>query len=82
MAKRWEKVGDALSQLANVLLLPNHEDTTANESISGRSHRMGWKTAESLIDLVFGEGHCKAAYEKDLQRAKAIAERNDFNEKS
>lgn len=38
---RWIKIGDALSQLLNVALLPRHKETTANESISGRAHRCG-----------------------------------------
>lgn len=41
---RWTKIGDALSQLLNVALLPRHKETTANESISGRAHRCGWRS--------------------------------------
>ena len=43
---RLIKIGDALSQLANVTLLPRHRETTANESISGRAHRLGWRRTE------------------------------------
>lgn len=48
---RWIKIGDALSQLFNVALLPRHKETTANESISGRAHRCGWR-AERWIDAL------------------------------
>ena len=47
------KIGDALSQLVNVALLPTHRSTTANESISGRAHRMGWAVRENrCIDAI------------------------------
>lgn len=69
---RWIKVLDALSQLGNVLFLPRHKDTTANESISGRSHREGWKTLEATINLIFfwDPDHCRKAVERDAARAK------------
>lgn len=71
---RLIKAGDALSQMCNVLFLPNHEETDANESISGRSHRMMWGRAERFIDtmfwVLFGQkDHCRKAYYKDLRRA-------------
>lgn len=71
---RLVKMGDAFSQLLNVSLLPNHRSTTANESISGRCHRMGWKRAEFIIDFIFfrlGQGphHCRDSYLADLSRA-------------
>ena len=69
---RWHKALDAISQFLNVALLPDHRATTSNESISGRSHRLGWP-AERLIDAVFwpleGPGHCRRAYEADVKRA-------------
>lgn len=72
---RLIKAGDALSQMCNVLFLPNHHETDANESISGRSHRMSWHRTERTIDtlfwVIFGqEGHCRKAYYKDLERAR------------
>ena len=47
---RLIKVGYAISQLFNVLLLPRHKYTNANESVSGRCHRCGWKCAEKVIN--------------------------------
>ena len=55
------RIGDALSQLANVVFL----NGMANESISGRSYREGWKIAK-VIDFVLGKEHCKKSYENDL----------------
>jgi len=69
------KVGYAISQLFNVLLLPRHKYTNANESISGRCHRCGWKCAEKIINAlfyVFEKEHCKKAYEADVSRAKQL----------
>lgn len=69
---RLIEIGDALSQLFNVALLPNHKSTTANESISGRSHRCGWKTAERIIDFLFSpfeKQHCLKSHEADVRRA-------------
>lgn len=69
---RLLKIGDALSQLANVAFLPNVHQTTANESISGRAHRMGWARTEKLIDCLFSpfeKDHCKLSYEADIRRA-------------
>ncbi|MCC5960532.1 MAG: hypothetical protein JJU08_14465 [Rhodobacteraceae bacterium] len=72
---RLHKIGDALSQLGNVSFLPDHRATTANESISGRAHRMGWRV-EWWIDLpfrLFGQRHhCLDAYNADLERAAAF----------
>ena len=71
------KIGDALSQLVNVALLPGHRQTTANESISGRAHRMGWRRVERMIDLVFSpleSEHCKKAHESDIDRAIRLLE--------
>jgi len=68
---RWIKIGDALSQLLNVALLPRHRETTANESISGRAHRCGWR-AERWIDALFSpweKDHCRRAYQMDEIRA-------------
>jgi hypothetical protein len=72
---RLGKIGDALSQLFNVAVLPRHQETTANESISGRAHRMGW-AVERWIDLLFfwdrNPPHCEGSYLKDLERAAAF----------
>lgn len=72
---RLKKIGDALSQLANVLLLPRHQDTTPNESISGRAHRCGWRRTERFIDWLFSpfeSRHCRAAYLADVERARVL----------
>ena len=74
---RWLKALDALSQFANVALLPRHRDTTSNESISGRAHREGW-ACERLIDALFfwerNPRHCEASYQADLIRARNLIE--------
>jgi hypothetical protein len=76
---RIVKIGDALSQLNNVTWFRNHADTDANESISGRSHRMGWRL-EWWIDLpftLFGRpNHCRDAVLKDLERARRTIARH------
>jgi hypothetical protein len=69
---RLIKIGDAISQLINVALLPGHATTTANESISGRAHRQGWKRIERAIDWLFAwwePDHCRRSHEADLRRA-------------
>ncbi len=60
---------DATSQWANVVLF----NGDANESISGRAYRSGWK-AEKLINAVFffEPEHCRNAYLSDLARAYAL----------
>ena len=71
---RLIKIGDALSQLANVTFLPRHRETTANESTSGRAHRCNWRVAK-LINWLFTpweQDHCRRAYEKDIERAKQL----------
>lgn len=73
---RLLKIGDALSTLFNVMFGPNHTDTDANESISGRAHRTSTLWLESWIDRLFriltlGEqdNHCENAYFRDKERA-------------
>jgi len=69
---RWVKIGDALSQLLNVTFLSRHKETTANESISGRCYRCGWKRTEKVINFLFSwleKDHCRLAYENDIERA-------------
>ena len=72
---RSVKIGDAISQLVNVALLPRHTETTANESVSGRAYREGWRAAR-WIDAVFfwqrNPHHCEGAYLADLKRAIAF----------
>ena len=71
---RLGKIGDALSQLVNVAFLFDHRDTDANESISGRSYRKGWVSAEKFINgLIFWDNdHCRRAFERDLERARSV----------
>ena len=73
---RFWKIGDALSQLVNVTILPHHKDTTSNESISGRSYRCGWTLVEKLINglFFFDPDHCRQAHMRDVERAKKLIE--------
>lgn len=77
-SNRLIKITDAISQLFNVTFLFNSSDTDANESISGRSHRSGWKRTEKIIDFICfwdtgPEGkHCRRAYLRDLERARLL----------
>lgn len=77
--RRLTHIGDALSQLGNVTLLPRPDDTNANESISGRSYREGWKVAQWMINALFfwQNDHCKQAYLKDVERAKALIQKHE-----
>lgn len=68
-------VGDAISQLVNVVFLLGDP----NESISGRSyrlrHKIQWKFARACIDTLmypFEKQHCQKAYEADIQRAAVL----------
>jgi hypothetical protein len=76
-----QRVGDALSQAINVVLLNGDPD----ESISGRSYRMTalttpsrnrWWIARWIAEAVFfwerGQ-HTRLAYEQDLERARVRA---------
>jgi len=65
------RVGDATSQLVNVAILFGDN---ANESVSGRSHRLknkskAWAWMNSSINFVFDEDHCERAYLNDVTRA-------------
>lgn len=82
---RIVKVLDSLSQMANVALLPWHVDTTANESISGRSHRCGWRL-RYLVDALFfwqrNPGHCERAHLADIERARRTLATHDVGGRS
>lgn len=74
MIARLVAMGDALSQLVQVTFCPHPEGRpNANESLSGRSHKEGWRI-EWVIDLIFfwqrNPGHCERADRKDYERAK------------
>lgn len=65
------RVGDATSQFINVAILWGDN---ANESVSGRSHRLkdkskAWAWLGASIDYVFDENHCERAYNNDVARA-------------
>lgn len=65
---------DATSQWLNVALLRGD----ANESISGRAFRQGWRRTEAVIDtLVWWEpDHCRRAHETDILRAHKLVKEN------
>ena len=70
---RLFKMLDALSQLGNVAwpFWP-HQETTANESISGRCFREGRGFARVVDALFFWQrnpGHCERAHLADVDRA-------------
>jgi hypothetical protein len=72
------RVGDALSQLANVLVFFGKN---ANESVSGRAYRLRnlswpWAVVYQLINFIFvcQKNHCRSAYFSDRQKAKRMLE--------
>ena len=80
MTSRLYKIGDAISQLGNVALLPKHQDTNANESISGRAYRMKWQRVIKTIDWLFSpweKDHCKLSHEADVERARQLVKQVD-----
>jgi hypothetical protein len=77
---RLYKIGDALSQLLNVAFLPNHKETNANESVSGRAWRQGWLSTVIFIDWLFAwweKDHCRLAYEADIQKARDFIKQHE-----
>lgn len=69
-------VGDALSQLLNVVVFLSENP---NESLSGRSYRMRrkwfWGKMLIVIDLLFmpfQKEHCRKSHENDLKRASML----------
>lgn len=73
------RVGDAASQLVNVMLL----NGDPNESVSGRCFRRvvlegssnwGWKAGLWLIDTAFfwQARHCQKAHQHDVLKAKML----------
>lgn len=75
MKQRLINVGDALSQLTQVILWPRASETNANESISGRAYREDRQRLIAIIDLLFfwdsddDKGHCELAFDRDFRRA-------------
>lgn len=67
---RLIKILDALSQLVNVTLCPHINDTSANESLSGRAYRKDWWIMHPINWFFFWQdNHCQRAYLKDADRA-------------
>jgi hypothetical protein len=63
------KVGDAFSQMLNVVFLNGHP----NESLSGRA----WRTKSiwaKIIDFIlwFDKEHCQKSHENDLDYARTL----------
>jgi hypothetical protein len=71
MASRLIRLGDAMSQLFNVLLFngdPNH-------SISGDAYRFGRQRLQQFIDwlaLPWEDEHCRQSYERDRVKAEQL----------
>ena len=70
MMNYFIRIGDATSQLLNVMFLLSQNP---NESISGRCYRMRhkkqWKIAMTVIDFLFSpfeQQHCQKAYDNDV----------------
>lgn len=66
---RLIRIGDACSQLANVVFLNGHP----NESLSGRA----WRTQSlwyKVIDFLFwfDDHHCQTAYYNDIKYAREL----------
>ncbi len=66
---RLIRLGDAISQLLNVLLFNGHP----NESISGRCYRTNSKWYK-VIDTIlwFDKEHCRTAYLNDVDYARQL----------
>lgn len=69
---RLIRIGDALSQLCNVVFLNGHP----NESLSGRA----WRTKSiwyKVIDILlwFDKNHCETAYYNDVKYARELLNR-------
>jgi hypothetical protein len=78
------RVGDALSQLANVLIFMGKNP---NESLSGRAYRERkaakyaysfWWYMHLIINCLFWwqDNHCRAAYNADVARARELVRVN------
>ena len=52
-----------ITQNINVILLDGHEDEFTSSRCWRLRDKPFWKQFRWLIDKVFGEGHCEAAYE-------------------
>lgn len=70
------RVGNALSQLLNTVFLNGHP----NESISGRSYREGWHTAQKVIDTIFwfDPEHCMNSHLNERVWCRALFHRPPY----
>jgi hypothetical protein len=66
----------ALDQLANAII-----GGMADETISARAYRKGWKRLESFINWLFrDESHCRDSYNSEMLRSqlpKSYRQNND-----
>lgn len=75
MTSRLIRLGDAVSQFANVLIFngdPNH-------SISGDAYRFRRTRLAAIIDAVFRPfeaDHCRQAYINDVKKARRLLDEN------
>lgn len=61
-----QRVGTAISQLFNALLLGNEDESLSSRAWKARSKGKRWgRFAVPVIDLFFGKGHCQQAAEWD-----------------
>lgn len=71
MTSRLIRLGDALSQLGNVLIF----NGDPNYSISGEAYRKNRTLLRRLIDALFARweaDHCRQAYLNDVQKARKL----------
>ncbi|MDR2188948.1 MAG: hypothetical protein LBE62_13060 [Azonexus sp.] len=65
MNHRLRQILIALDQFLNTLL-----GGWADETVSARAHRNGWKRTERFINWLFRDPeHCRASYESELARS-------------
>ena len=72
-------MSDLSSLIDEIILNEGGYQNNANESISGRSHRLStkytfWKGMKGLVDFIFQDNHCEQAYFNDVERAKKTVE--------
>ena len=68
MTFRLIRLGDAVSQLANVLIF----NGDPNYSMSGDAYRYKRKRFEKFVNFIFSpfeKDHCRKAYENDVAKA-------------
>lgn len=71
MTSRLIRIGDALSQLGNVIIF----NGDPNYSISGEAYRRNRPVLRRVIDALmapFGAAHCRQAYLNDVQKARRL----------